>query len=381
MTKFPMQSKIFKTTLAAGCAVAVLATAGFDTANAQSGGAGKQAQAGGGSGAAGGVGSAGGQGGGKSLNDIFRTVTGVSDDSDRPEWAGSAGGRDGAGGGQPPSAGSTKGDLFGDLWVIARDEDGIPLLTPEGFVQPLDINGDPVALDEEGHPVDETAVVEVEIGRLNVSRAPTSVIDRRADEVIAVLESATAIATDAAGRLVLTVDGEEKTIDSPLENLAIYISLMTDGSIAGVGDLPGTEFDYLVDGVYTAEDLQNAGVFLAAATDKTGTFTTDEIAYIDAFLGINIEQTGDVAYSVINYDTFTYDRSDTYGDTVATLLVQQPDGSFVPTEVNIYDAVFGGVDTSASGTLDAFAVAADDARQVVNFIHEYEVPVLETVLN
>jgi hypothetical protein len=240
----------------------------------------------------------------------------------------------------------------------------------------LDADGNPIPLDEEGHPVDETLTQEVELGRLNVGRAPTSVLDRRADEVVVLLESATAISTDAAGRLVLTVDGEEKTIDSPLENLAIYVALLTEGSIPGLtpDDLVGREFDFLVDGRYTTADLVASTAFLAAATDKTGAFTSDEIAYIDAFLGINTTTTGDVTYSVINYSSFTYDRSDTYSGEMATVLVEQADGTFLPTEVDVYEAVFGSVDASDSGSLDAYTLAADDARAVIEFIHEFAVP-------
>ncbi len=360
----------------------------FAGQQAKSGQSGNQGGSGKGAGKGGSSGQMGGQKGG--LSGIFRDITGGNgstdpitsaedgeDDSDRPVWAGQAGGKDGAGGGQPPTSGSKKGDLFGDLWVILRDDNGVPLLTDEGWIQPLDSEGNLIALDEEGHPLDESLTMEVELGRLNVGRAPTSVLDKRADEVIALLNDATDLKVDAAGRLVLTVDGVDKTIDSPLENLAIYVALMTDGSIPGVTDLPGTAYDFLVDGALTAEDLAASVSFLAAATDKTGVFTTDEIAYIDAFLSINTVSEGNVTYSVIDYSSFTYDRSDTYGDITVEVLIEQPDGSFMPTVVNVYDAVFGSTDASGSGDLTAYTLAADDARMVVNYIHEFEVPSLD----
>jgi len=319
-------------------------------------------------------GSTGGQGG-SDMNDIFNDLAG-DDDSDRPDCAGQPGGKDGAGGGQPPTSGTTKGDLFGDLFVIDRDANGVPILTPEGWVQPLDINGDPIPLDDEGHPLDESLTVEVELGRLNVGRAPTSVLDKRAEEVVTLLNSATALTTDAAGRLTLTVDGEEKTIDSPLENLAIYVALLTTGSIPGVSDLPGTKFDFMVDGTYTAQDLAASAAFLAAATDKTGVFTSDEIAYIDAFLGVKsvTVSNGTVTYSDIDYSSFVYDRSTTYGSVIVNVLVPQGDGTWVETPVNVYDEVFGSQDFDASGSLDAYTQAADDARAIVEYIHEYAIP-------
>ena len=46
----------------------------------------------------------------------------------------------------------------------------------------------------------------------------------------------------------------------------------------------------------------------------------------------------------------------------------------MPTVVNVYDAVFGTEPATAAGTLDAYTLAADDARSIVNFVHEYEVP-------
>jgi len=310
-----------------------------------------------------------------SMEDIFREISGEDDgeDSDRPDWAGAKGGKN-ENGGKPATAGSTKGDLFGDLYVILRDENGIPILTPEGFVQPIDANGNPIPLDAEGAPIDPSLAIEVELGRLNVGRAPKSVLDRRAEEVITMLNDATEVTLDAAGRLVLTVDGVAKTIDSPLENLAIYVALMTTGTIPGVTDLPGTEFDHLVDGVFTSADMLSAASFLAAGSDKAGELTTDEVAYINAFLDINSVKQGNVTYSDIDYSGFSYDRSDLYGDITVTVLIQQPNGSWVPTEVNVYEAVFGNADYSGTGSLSVFAQAAEDARAIINFIHEYAVP-------
>lgn len=376
-----------KAALFAGVAAATLVALPLDPAMAAGQGQGQKAQGqGGGHGGA----YAGGQHGqgGRSLSAIFRDLTGEDDgdDSDAPEWAGQPGGKSGMGGGKPGSAGSKKGDLFGDLWVILRDEDGAPILTPEGYVQPLDADGNLIPLDEEGHPVDESLTVEVEIGRLNVGRAPTKVLDRRADEVIALLNDAVALSLDPAGRLVITTldeNNEEvsKTIDSPLENLALYVALVTDGSIPGVSDLPGDEFDFMVDGTYTIDDLAASAAFLAAATDKTGEFTVDEIAYINAFLGVNTVTVEGVTYSDIEFETFSYDRSDTYDGVTASVLVQQPDGTWAVETVDIYDTVFGSADYTAADTLEAYTQSAEDARMVIEYIHEYAVPVDQLASN
>jgi hypothetical protein len=195
--------------------------------------------------------------------------------------------------------------------------------------------------------------------------------DRRADEVVALLNTATEITLDAAGRLVLTMDGVASTIDGPLENLAMYVALVTTGTIPGVTDLPGTEYDFLVDGRLSRADL-------AAATDKSSSFTTDEIAYIDGLLGINLESAGDMTWSAVDCTDCTYDRSDTFADATASVLVRQTDGTYLIETVNICHAVFGAEDLTASGTLAAFTEAADDARSVINFGHEYAVPAATT---
>ncbi|PCF90065.1 hypothetical protein CPA46_17220 [Sphingopyxis terrae subsp. ummariensis] len=295
------------------------------------------------------------------------------EDSDRPAWAGGGGGRNDRGE-KPGDAGSTRGDLYGDMYVILRDANGVPILNAAGFVQPIDANGNLIPLDAEGAPIDPSLAIEVEMGRLNVGRAPDQVLDNRAAEVVTLLNSATAITTDAAGRLVVTSPDGTKTIDAPLENLALYVALMTTGTIPGVTDLPGTEFDHLVDGVLTAEDMVTATSLMAGAADKAASLTPDAVAYMNAILGIDTQTAGSVTWSDVDYSSYSYDRSDTYGDVTATVLIKQADGSYVPTEVNIFTAVFGSADYSGTGTFNAFATAVDDARAVVNYIHEYEVP-------
>ncbi|TAJ67802.1 hypothetical protein [Brevundimonas sp.] len=316
-----------------------------------------------------------------SLDDILRGAAGrggedrggeEDEDSDRPDYAGQRGGPT-EHGGRPSDSGSG-GDLFGDMYVILRDANGVPILNAAGFVQPIDANGNLIPLDAEGAPIDPTLAIEVELGRLNVGRSPNSVLDNRAEEVVAMLNGADAISLDAAGRLVVTTDGVAKTIDSPLENLAIYVALMTTGTIPGVTDLPGTEFDHLIDGVLTSADMVSAVSFLAGATDKASPLTADDVAYINAVLGINTTRVGDVTYSNVDYSSFSYDRSDVYGDITVEVLVEQPNGSWVPTTVNVFDVVFSGTDYTGSGTFSAFTQAAEDARAIVNYIHEYAIP-------
>jgi hypothetical protein len=88
----------------------------------------------------------------------------------------------------------------------------------------------------------------VEFGRLSLARAPEAIHLMAFDEAISNLNNAKKIVLDATGRLVLTTDVYDefltnpdgspvwlkevtKTIDSPRENLAIYVKLMKDGNL------------------------------------------------------------------------------------------------------------------------------------------------------
>lgn len=298
------------------------------------------------------------RGSGQGGRDVMMKGQGeVDEDSDRPIWAGVKGGKAGAGG-RPDGSGTAKGDLYGDLWIILRDENGEPILSPEGFVQPIDADGNLIPLDAEGAPLDPTLVQEVEFSRLSVSRAPSKVLTHSLDEAIAKITTGTIITLDAAGRIV--IDGA--TIDSPLENLALYKAIMTDSLPSEVADkLPADLF---------------AASLLAASADKTSTINVDVLVYLNTFVGVNTVTGGTVS----DYYDFTtdYSRYDTYKDATATVLVLQDDGvTYVAQTVNIYDAVFSSSDwidpTPDSAAADDFAAAANDALRVIQFVHDNEV--------
>lgn len=335
----------------------------------------------GGSGARKGAAAKGGQGkGGEASKKIFRVPVGEEDeDSDRPIWAGVPGGPADKGG-KPEGTGTKKGDLYGDMVVLLRDENGEPLLTDDGLVKVaafvyegttlvplLDADGNQVFIpyNEEGDLVAEidgvpVYAVEVDLGRLSVGRSPTSVLKHALDEALKKLTAPDAVITiDATGRLV--VDGS--TIDSPLENLALYEVIMSSPD----GTLPGVT---LPEGV-----VVDPAALLAAASDKTGTITVDTVVYMNSILGINKLQSGDY-YDFSEYD---YDRAATWSDVTVTVLVLQEDGvTYKAEEVNVYDTLFdadadGDGDTwadSTEGGADDFAQAADDYLQVLEFVHD-----------
>ncbi len=277
------------------------------------------------------------------------------EDSDRPEWA--MGNRDVnphiRGGGQPAGAGTKKGDLYGDLWIILRDENGEPVLDANGNVQPILTDGTVIQLTEEGDlppDVDEEMLQEVEFSRLSVVRAASQVYDHALEEALDKLASATTITLDEAGRLV--ADGT--AIDSPLENISLYTFIMTGGTIP---NLPA-DFD--------------VATLLGAASDKTGEVNVDMVVYLNTIEGINVVDP--VSGTLVYYDfsTYDYDRLATYDIEVSYYKNIDADPELEVVTESLITAVFGGDDwtDSTAGGADDFAQAADDARAVIEFLHE-----------
>ena len=101
-------------------------------------------------------------------------------------------------------------------------------------------------------------IQEVSFGRLNQARATEAVLQSAFDEAINSINQALAIRIDPSGRILLRqyvydeyrvdpstgnplITGEiDKPIDSPLENLAIYLKLMRDGHLVTPGDQRST---------------------------------------------------------------------------------------------------------------------------------------------
>ena len=311
------------------------------------------------------------------------------EDSDRPPWAGKDATAPKPGGGSQGSD-TRKGDVFGDLYVILRDDNGVPILvkwvdgqqvvypgsgSTEGwYVQPLDASGNPIPLDAEGHPVNESLVVEVDLGRLNIARAPEKVLDHSLVEALAKLSAATVVTLDPAGRLV--VDGV--AIDSPLENLALFKAIVSTPAVDGIITLTATA---TVDGQPVSYSfpisLEQAGLVaaaaIAAASDKTGTLTTDEVMYIAKFFGLDSELSSFVS-------TWNYERDDVYTDDLKVWILEGVDTNgdgvfdvYYPKEVVIRDVVeFNTVPSIVDdgNGIDSFAQAADDSVQVIEYVHD-----------
>jgi hypothetical protein len=326
---------------------------------------------------------------GSSNKSIDTFLDEVAEDSDRPAWAGPDATEPKPGGGI--KGGDTKkGTLFGDLYVILRDDNGVPILvkwvdgaqvvypgtgSTEGwYVQPLDADGNPIPLDEEGHAIDENLTVEVELGRLNVARAPEQVLDHSLVEALSKLANATEVTLDPSGRLV--ADGV--TIDSPLENLALFKAIVSTPAVDGVitltaeGSVDGNDVTYSFDISVDQAGLVAAAA-IAAASDKTGTLTTDEVMYISDFFGLSSELSSFVS-------AWNYERDDVYTDDVTVWILEgvdnDGDGEFdvyYPKEVVINEVVeFNTIDpiVNDGNGIDTFTQAADDSVQVLEYVHD-----------
>ncbi len=327
---------------------------------------------------------------------------GEEEDSDRPTWAGTQGKEGKPGRGDQVVSGTKKGTLYGDMYVLLRDENGVPItITIDGveYVQPIDADGNPIPLDAEGAPINPELAMEVEIGRMNVGRSPKFVLSTRYEEALLAINAADEVTVDAAGRLKLityddpdTADVNEasvKTIDAPLENLALYVELMNTGTLTGVDSdtVFSADLQNLIDGTFTADDLVEAANLFAAAADKTGTILVDNVVYMNSILDITgsiedpLDPTNTTEY--VDYSDFSYDRLSTWGTVTADVLIYDPNtGNWVPTyDVNIMEVVFGATNNVSLEDAAGFAQAADDALQVIEFIHEYALPAEQTITN
>lgn len=254
----------------------------------------------------------------------------------------------GAAGGRGHAGGSS-GSLYGNLWVVLRNPaTGAPILDSNGNVQPILPDGTVVQLTAEGDlpAAYSDQVQSVEFSRLNVARAPSQVSGKALQRALDTIRSAETITRDAAGRIVtIGKDGAVSTIDSPLENLALYE-------------------DAIRNGAFTA---QQAAAFLGAAADKTQPISLDIVVYLNTILGLN----GTSGSNYVDYTHFHYDRAAVYSGDV-TYLVANGDGSYSTVVKPVMQAVFHDQNVDSTGAA-AFAQAADDARAVIQFVHDNSV--------
>jgi hypothetical protein len=374
----------------------------------------------------------------------------------------------------PPPGG---GSIYGDLYVIERDGNGVPItktfeVDGELIVctQPIDVDcafiplmGDDPDYDPEvddacdAQPEYTDRLQEVTFGRQSVARSQAKVIDKSYYEALATFNEAAAsggpdpYGLDPSGRMTLELGaGVQKTIDAPLENLGLYRALMTAGCLPSVtiehqpgvpltmelspdakAKLHSAGFGDLVcganDDVITDLDMFRAAGYYAAAADKTDPVTVDEVININTYLGINKlipdprgarggEEIVDWFEFEYHGEPYRYDRAETHpvskappGPRVlpneALILTDAGTPMFQSEVVSLFDGWPPGVDLLAvnvkvcrnggpyEGPVDGlrhclatgdpggrcgganwFTQTAEDARKLVWFLHNWEVP-------
>ncbi|MGD8310675.1 MAG: hypothetical protein PVG98_14660 [Chromatiales bacterium] len=365
-----------------------------------------------------------------------------------PSWAG--GGR--GGGGKPDSP-----DLYGDLVLIDRDVNGVPITTlglgpkdqwtqvpqpimigpkaecvlwppgadPDPGLIPVD--GDSIYLalgvtayripfvDGEIPEAYAACSTEADFGRLSSARAPEEVIGHALLEMVTSLSvPGGVLALDEAGRLTVSyeADGEwiVKTIDAPLEDLAGFERVLEAAELShpevNAGDaveMPARPADH----TGALHLLDRAAAMLGAAADKSGYVGIDVTVYTTQIRTIPADMTQEARdlYGMtpqsgyFNFGAFAYDRSATYAGDVCYLKVMDPgEANSLPVAVTgdivkepILQLVFppladaadyvGGLTDQGDYTgftgsnVWAFARAADDARAVIQWVHDHPVPI------
>lgn len=310
-----------------------------------------------------------------------------------------------------------KEGIYGDLVICLRTPDGIPMYKeivgehdPEYFPLPIKITEDgsvpsfkdgqyeTFELNAEGDviPEDGFIVLEVDMGRLNMIRAPQSVFVSALDEAILSLTQpgVTAIKTDGSGRLIAIVGAEDwvvnyddivgneeendKTIDSPRENLALYQELLSYRLTR--------QLSFLTSYGFTDDDVMSLAIgAYAAGSDKTAISLVDEICYLnDFFLDWKKAEINEPIGSpdvkgrhYYNFDGYIYNRAAVYGNKFVKITTLNSDGTWTENYRTLFSAVpwthpmylidyEGGQNKNLTG----FSNATNDAIQVLEFIHE-----------
>jgi hypothetical protein len=124
-------------------------------------------------------------------------------------------------------------------------------------------------------------VDDVELGRLNVARAPSHVLDRSLAEALATLDPALYSLPTLQAVIDAIKAGTLVRVDSPLANLGLYKDMVLDGTI---GD--GTKI------VVTADNyVLLAAIFIGGASDKTLPISVETVKAVNTILGLILPAT------------------------------------------------------------------------------------------
>lgn len=277
---------------------------------------------------------------------------------------------------------SYKGEIYGDLWELVRNDNGEPVLDGNGCPQPVasesivwpdDIERDtvPMELDEENECIVvegyEDYVVELELGRLNVVRVALTnprVLNRQLYEVVTTLNNAVSVKLDVAGRLAYGLDegGETVfyTVDSPLAGLALYWALMKWGKLEG-------DIELMEDGTWvnthisiTLDDAILDAEGLGYLKHGTAACQLDE-----ADCGAK-----QLASGYVDYTGFNHNSEDVFAGVDVSFVERQSDLScaYIDKTEDLWERILES-DSYDGSNIDAFVHLAEDTRKIIQFTH------------
>jgi hypothetical protein len=225
---------------------------------------------------------------------------------------------------------------------------------------------------------------EVELERLNMARAPESVLRKQMVEVESLFRTTdpSLVTLDPAGRPLF--DGT--IVDAMPKLQGIHEVLLETGTIPGASGY-AVPFQLVSDGFthWTTWDL--SAFALGGSASKFGWLGIDAVSYHDRVMSIPTDAnwawmqqdhpsylplySAELDEYFVNYGGFTYDRAATYPGCITYI-----DTETLTWVVGRYLDVVQFDDLGATGAATAniagYAQMADDARAVVFFIHEHE---------
>ncbi len=127
----------------------------------------------------------------------------------------------------------------------------------------------------------QEGIPEVELGRLNVARAPAHVLVRAEGEALATYQQPMRVIyslnADQAAALLASSYRNVARYDSPVQNLALYRDVMTFGD---------TQLRNMDPNLTPASQLDLAAIFLGSASDKTIPISEDTVTAVNRILGL-----------------------------------------------------------------------------------------------
>lgn len=136
----------------------------------------------------------------------------------------------------------------------------------------------------------QEGIPEVELGRLNVARAPGAVMDKQLLEALASLKtlvSADGTSLYEVGDLATAIGmiaADALRVDSPLANLALLKDFLSDGVVDGNYVTTDGTTNMVFDPAMS--DAEFAALLLGSASDKLVEVKTDTVTAIETILGV-----------------------------------------------------------------------------------------------